>query len=947
MAENKAVMERVAGAIDAMIQLSEKINDANAILADEDGDASKASASFLSVVALGNVSAGKSAVLNSLIGHPVLPTGENGATRAPIILDMERDKSGSSRGLAVVLDGRTQNVSAGDVRHSLQGRLKNVTASQGRSEGIRLTLRSASTPPLKLIDLPGLDPRSSTDDSPAHDHAANNDAILLIVIPATSCREVAASKALKLAQELDSDGSRTVGVISKVDQAASDPRSLAAVNALISGQGPPSTADIPWVALIGHSVSISTAHSNGEDSLDTAWRAEMESLKSILNGAPPTKLGRISLVETLSHQIRNRLKQRLPNILSRLEGKSQVVEQEIARLGEQRVQTSEGTRAIALELCREFEDMFLQHINTGEGQGWRVVSSFEGVLPKRIKNLPLDQMFEISSVKKLVLQADGYQPYLLSPEKGLRALVRKALELAKDPAKACVDEVHRILIDIVSAAANGTPGLARYPPLKREIVAIASSALDEYRVESKKMVVALVDMERAFIPPQHFVRLVQRRMDRLRREDDVKGRQTKKAQDAEQSLLSKATVPTNVGGTLKDAKKAEEAKKESTDAPSTLQIVGDNAAGYLLKQSEKNEWTKRWFVLNEKTCKLAYTKKPEERAFRGVIALEECILEDGPDNKENGAEDANAKSSKSKKANGTAEKDEPTSSLIFRVSHKVAYKTVLKASHSLVVKAENMAEKLDWMARIRACIEAKGGSSEDPVRSSKDSLRSSKDSESNVITRSTYDGPDTSTVLRKPIDPEEDLRLMAQEVRDYVEAVLNSLSANVPKAVVLCQVERAKDAMLNHLYSSISSQESNRIEELLQEDQEVKARREKALRQAAALSKLTRQLSLQEARTAAVTGYGDASDSTAGGMPDAEEWRVAFDRAGSSRSSYSSSPSRSSRAPSPSMNGRPSSRNSNYSDGDENVDVGSSRRIPGRRAPPPPPPPGASSMYRY
>ena len=105
-------------------------------------------------------------------------------------------------------------------------------------------------------------------------------------------------------------------MISKVDQAASDPRSLAAVNALISGQGPPSTADIPWVAMIGQSVSIAAAHSNGEDSLDTAWRAEMESLKSILNGAPSAKLGRIALVETLSHQIRNRLKQRLPNLLS-------------------------------------------------------------------------------------------------------------------------------------------------------------------------------------------------------------------------------------------------------------------------------------------------------------------------------------------------------------------------------------------------------------------------------------------------------------------------------------------------------------------------------------------------------------------------------------------------------------------------------------------------------
>jgi dynamin GTPase len=35
--------------------------------------------------------------------------------------------------------------------------------------------------------------------------------------------------------------------------------------------------------------------------------------------------------------------------------------------------------------------------------------------------------------------------------------------------------------------------------------------------------------------------------------------------------------------------------------------------------------------------------------------------------------------------------------------------------------------------------------------------------------------------VRRPVDPEEELRLMAQEVRDYVEAVLNSLAANIPK----------------------------------------------------------------------------------------------------------------------------------------------------------------------
>lgn len=42
-------------------------------------------------------------------------------------------------------------------------------------------------------------------------------------------------------------------------------------------------------------------------------------------------------------------------------------------------------------------------------------------------------------------------------------------------------------------------------------MAIATAALDGFKSEAKKMVVALVDMERAFVPPQHFIRLVQRR----------------------------------------------------------------------------------------------------------------------------------------------------------------------------------------------------------------------------------------------------------------------------------------------------------------------------------------------------------------------------------------------------------------------------------------------------
>lgn len=59
---------------------------------------------------------------------------------------------------------------------------------------------------------------------------------------------------------------------------------------------------------------------------------------------------------------------------------------------------------------------------------------------------------------------------------------------------------------------------------------------------------------------------------------------------------------------------------------------------------------------------------------------QECVLEDGPE-KENGAEDAPPAKSSSKNKKSSAngpEKEDPNAMLVFRVSHKVPYKTVLE-----------------------------------------------------------------------------------------------------------------------------------------------------------------------------------------------------------------------------------------------------------------------------
>ncbi|KAM0905952.1 hypothetical protein ACQ4PT_016964 [Festuca glaucescens] len=711
-------------AIEELSKLADATTQASGLLADDDpADGATrrgGGSSFLTVVALGNVGAGKSAVLNGLIGHPVLPTGENGATRAPICVDLQRDASLSSKTIVLHIDSKSQQVSASSLRHSLQDRLSKAASSgKGRSDEINVKLSTSTAPPLKLIDLPGIDQRSM-DESAIGNSVVRSDAILLVIIPALQAPDVASSRALQLARELDSEGTRTIGVLSKVDQAAGEQKAIGAVQALLANQGPRTAKDILWVATIGQTVPTASAQSGvgSETSPETSWQAEAESLLSILCGAPLSKLGRVALVDSLSRQIRTRIKVRLPNLLNGLQGKSQIIQEELAKLGEQMVQTSEGTR----------------------GAGWKVVASFEGKFPTRVKQLPLDRHFDMKNVKKVVLEADGYQPYLISPERGLKSLIKGLLELAKEPSTLPVDEVHRVLLDIVSAAANATPGLGRYPPFKREVIAIASAALEGFKNEARKMVVALVDMERAFVPPQHFIRLVQKRMERQRHEDELKNRAMKKGSDADQN---RATSPLAQG------------KEESN-----LQILGpagEITAGFLFKRRAKgNDWSKRWFVLNEKNGK-------------------ECNLEEILDE-----EDPPRSSKDSRRSSGTDFGKAP--SLIFKITNKVAYKHVLKAHSTVVLKAESMADKTEWVTRIKSIVAKRTNVSEGG------SLMRQSHSDGSLVSVSKKDGS-LDTMLRKPADPEEELRWISQEVRGYVEAVLSSLAANVPKLSILDLVE--------------------------------------------------------------------------------------------------------------------------------------------------------------
>ncbi len=47
---------------------------------------------------------------------------------------------------------------------------------------------------------------------------------------------------------------------------------------------------------------------------------------------------------------------------------------------------------------------------------------------------------------QIVREADGYQPHLVSPERGLRRLIDECIQMAKDPVQTCVERVYSLMV---------------------------------------------------------------------------------------------------------------------------------------------------------------------------------------------------------------------------------------------------------------------------------------------------------------------------------------------------------------------------------------------------------------------------------------------------------------------------------------------------------------------
>eukprot|EP00915_Cephaloidophora_sp_WS-2016_P004946 GHVH01006591.1.p1 GENE.GHVH01006591.1~~GHVH01006591.1.p1 ORF type:complete len:798 (-),score=126.07 GHVH01006591.1:104-2497(-) len=178
------------------------------------------------ICVVGTQSAGKSSLLEAIVGIDFLPRGEGVVTRRPLEMRLVHT---SEDECYAIFDGQCDKVHDFDeVKEIIANKTDEVAGSKKGivDDPIKVSIYGPEVPDLTLIDLPGITrvPLKNSDQTEDIEavtkdmvmrYATDPRTVVLAVIPAN--QDISTSDALQIARNVDPKGIRTLGVITKID----------------------------------------------------------------------------------------------------------------------------------------------------------------------------------------------------------------------------------------------------------------------------------------------------------------------------------------------------------------------------------------------------------------------------------------------------------------------------------------------------------------------------------------------------------------------------------------------------------------------------------------------------------------------------------------------------------------------------------------------------------
>ncbi|KAM3270603.1 dynamin-related protein 3A isoform X1 [Capsicum chacoense] len=465
------------------------------------------------VAVIGSQSSGKSSVLEALVGRDFLPRGCDICTRRPLVLQLEKccDDGIGNESFEWGEFGHLQDKRFYDFdavrREILAETEKEVGVNKGVSDKqIRLKICSPNVLNITLVDLPGIT-KVPVGDQPSDIEARirnmimsyikQETSIILAVSPANA--DLANSDALQMAKEVDPTGTRTIGVITKLDimDKGTDARNF------LLGKVIP--LRLGYIGVVNRSQE----DINNNRSIRQALAHEEQFFRDyhVYRGLSD-RCGIPQLAKKLNQILEQHIRNVLPTLKTDLTSHLVAVEKELRSYGE--ALESKGERgAMLLNILTKYSEAFSAEVD-GKSQamttkelsgGARIHHIFQSIFVKSLEEVdPCDDLSD-EDIRIAIHNATGPRNALFVPEVPFEVLVRRQIARLLDPSLQCLRFVYDELIKISRACESVE--MRRFSELRSRLEDVTARFLRDSVKPAERMITNLIDMEMDYINSSH------------------------------------------------------------------------------------------------------------------------------------------------------------------------------------------------------------------------------------------------------------------------------------------------------------------------------------------------------------------------------------------------------------------------------------------------------------
>nr|XP_046909954.1 dynamin-1-like isoform X3 [Dermatophagoides farinae] len=458
------------------------------------------------IAVIGGQSAGKSSVLENFVGRDFLPRGSGIVTRRPLVLQLIH--SNMEYGEFLHCRGK-KFTNFDEIRKEIEDETDRTTGSNKGISPIPINLRvySPHVLNLTLIDLPGMT-KVPVGDQPADIEHQIREMLLtyirrencLILAVTSANQDLATSDALKLAKEVDPEGLRTIGVITKLDlmDEGTDAKDILENKLLPLRRG--------YIGVVNRS----QRDIEGRKDIKTALDAERKfflSHPSYRHMAD--RMGTPYLQRVLNQQLTNHIRDTLPALRDKLQKQMLQLEKEVEEYKNFRPDDPTRKTKAMLQMIQQLQTDFERNIegsgsaaiNTSElSGGARINRIFHERFPFEIVKMEFDEKELRREIAFAIRNIHGIRVGLFTPDMAFEAIVKRQIGQLREPSIKCVDLV---IAEMGNVVRRCTQKMVRYPRLQEETERIIMSHVREREQKTKDQIMMLCDVELAYMNTNH------------------------------------------------------------------------------------------------------------------------------------------------------------------------------------------------------------------------------------------------------------------------------------------------------------------------------------------------------------------------------------------------------------------------------------------------------------